>query len=275
MNINRVVKYGFLVLFTVWIAVSIIGCAVQRMFVWPMSEEETVDRPVPPNAELVWIGDEKQRVEGWFFTAAGIDEGEQAPAVIFFHGNNEVMDHCLEFAEMYPKHGISVLLVEYRGYGRSDGAPGREAVRKDMIGFYDWLIGRNDVDRSKIVFHGRSIGGAVAADLSQHRKPSAMILTSTFTSMEYMFWRFGIPGVITEDKYRTDDVVKSADIPILVMHGKRDNIIPVSDGRELGSLGSDTTYIEYDANHDLPTDWAVFERDILGFLKKSNIAGGN
>lgn len=254
-------------LFLVYASIVFIGCATQRNFVWPMSAEEPVDRPVPLGAECIWIESQTgSRVEGWLFKTPLASKEKPKPAIIFFHGNNEVMDHCLEYAETYPSKGFSFLLVEYRGYGRSTGIPDRENIRKDMMRFYDELISRDFVDASKIIFHGRSIGGAVAADLSRHRKPAAMILVATFTSMESMFWRYGIPGFIASDKYRTFDILKTSDFPILVMHGKRDNIIPVSNGRKLGTSTDKTRYIEYDANHDLPTNWEVFEQDLTDFL---------
>lgn len=245
-----------------------------------MSVEESVDRPVPPNAELVWAEAKDNKVEGWFFSGSrNVTTPKRMPLVIFFHGNNEVMDHCLEFPEMYQRHGISVLLVEYRGYGRSEGTPSKEAILSDMVKFYDWAVMRPDVDTNKIIFQGRSIGGAVAADLSTQREPSAMIISSTFTSMEVMFWRFGIPGFVADDKYRTEDILRNADFPLLVMHGSRDNIIPVSDGRELGRLGRNTQYIEYDANHDLPVDWSAYETHLINFLNKYSLneqdRGGN
>lgn len=235
-----------------------------------MSAEETVGRPVPPTAQLVWIEDAEAqtRVEGWLFP---VDSETAAPAIIFFHGNNEVIDHCLEFPETYARHGIATLLVEYRGYGRSTGNPGREAIRADMIRFYDWLVQQPGIDPERIVFQGRSIGGAVAADLTEHRAPVALMLSSTFTTMEGMYWRFGVPGFIAADKYRTADVLAEADFPVLVMHGERDNIIPISHGRKLGTLGNETTYIEYDANHDLPVHWPTYEADLLNFLKAHGI----
>ncbi len=255
----------------IWLLLTVTGCNIQRSFVWPMSAEEVVDRPVPPNATLVWVNSGDSQVEAWFFPAPDNLDGKKHPAVMFFHGNNEVIDHCLEFAERYAANGISTMLVEYRGYGRSTGTPAMQLIRSDMIAFYDWLAKQPLVDSEKIVFHGRSIGGAVAADLSQHRKPAAMILSSTFTSMEVMFWRFGVPGFIVEDKYRTEDVMRDAEFPVLVQHGTRDDIIPVKDGRELGSLGKQTKYIEYDANHDLPTNWSTFEAHIIEFLAEYRI----
>lgn len=239
-----------------YLGLIVVGAYFQRDIIWPMSVEEEVDRPVPPDAEVVWkpvAGEEGDGVEAWFFPAHTTGDAP-APAVMFFHGNNEVMDHCLEFAERYPANGMAVLLVEYRGYGRSNGRPSMENVGEDMRFFYDWLASRPEVDPQRIFFHGRSIGGAVAAELATARPPAALVLQATFTSMAAMFQRYGVPGFIVADPYDTEAVLASADFPVLVLHGSRDNIIPVNHGRQLGKSGRRTTYREYDANHDLPVD---------------------
>ena len=184
----RYIKIFFALLAIFYGLVVTVGCVSQKAFVWPMSAEEAVDQPVPPEARLVWVETEKgEKVEGWFFPGSDLSLNNNGPALIFFHGNNEIIDHCLEFAEVYPPWGISVLLVEYRGYGRSGGEPSREGIRSDMMKFYDWLTRQPEVDPEHIIFQGRSLGGAVAADFSTFRKPRAMILVSTFTSMEVMF----------------------------------------------------------------------------------------
>lgn len=107
-------KKGTLLLFSLaacYAVVIVTGYAIQRQIVWPMSAEEPVDRPVPPNAELVWVENEDgSRVEGWLFRPKPLTKGS-VPAVVFFHGNNEVIDHCLEFAERYPANGYAVLTM--------------------------------------------------------------------------------------------------------------------------------------------------------------------
>ncbi len=272
---KKLLRYGVIAFGCLYALVCVLGCVSQRSVVWPMSMEEEVDRPVPPGARLTWATTEEgDLVEGWLFLGEGVSVERPGPALVFFHGNNELIDHCLEFAEVYPKWGLSVMLVEYRGYGRSGGKPSREGVRSDMIQFYNWLVDQPEVDADRIVFQGRSLGGAVAADLAGEVAPAALILVSTFTSMEVMFWRFGIPGFMASDKYRTESLMETFSFPVLVIHGNRDNIVPVGHGRELGSLGADTQYIEYDANHDLPTDWDRFQTDIQRFLREKGILGG-
>ncbi|MEE9294237.1 MAG: alpha/beta fold hydrolase [Phycisphaerae bacterium] len=194
-----------------------------------------------------------ERVEAWFIPAPGCNEDRPAPVVVFFHGNAELIDFQDDVVRGYHRLGFSVLLPEYRGFGRSGGKPSQDAVRADAVRFLDAVKQRPDVDASWIVFHGRSLGGALAADLATQRKPAALILQSTFTSMTAMARRFLVPGFITRQPFRTDRVLKSLDVPVLIFHGTGDSVIPVSHGRRLAKLARNAGYVEYRCGHnDLP-----------------------
>ncbi len=190
------------------------------------------------------------QVEGWFMPVASATTETPAPAVIFFHGNGEIIDYLDDIVAGYHRLGYSVLLPEYRGYGRSDGKPSQRAICSDARRFYDALTQRPDVDASRIVFHGRSLGGGVAAQLALERKPAALILQSVFKSVASMAWRVGAPPFLVRHPFYTDRAVAQLNVPILIFHGTRDEIIPVSHGRRLRRLAPHAVYIEYDAGHN-------------------------
>src|SRR5688572_30832441 len=108
-------------------------------------------------------------VEGWFLPAYGVAAGRPGPAVIFAHGNAEIIDPYALELEPYRRMGVSVLLPEFRGYGRSGGEPSEEGITDDFVAFHDLLAARPDVDPSRIVFHGRSLGGGVVCALAARR----------------------------------------------------------------------------------------------------------
>jgi len=189
-------------------------------------------------------------------TEAGADSPKRAPVVVFCHGNAEIIDHQDLIVRGYQRLGVSVLLAEYRGYGRSDGLPSQQGIRKDLMNFYDQISKRPDVDKHRIFFHGRSLGGAVATDLSTMRKPAALITESVFSSIVAMSYRYLAPGILVKHPYRNDRVIvdPASDFPLLMFHGTGDKIVSVRQGRKLRNLanraGRDLTYIEYPAGHN-------------------------
>ena len=231
-----------------------------------------------PSAETLTVELESgESVYAWFIPAPDLEPGERAPVVMYFHGNTEIIDELVDFVIGYHRLGCSVLLPEYRGYGRAGGKPSQKGIRTDCVKFYDALVSRENVDRARIAFHGRSLGGAVAADLAAHRQPAALILQSTFTSVADMArqrFLIPIPGFLIRHPYRTEDVVADLDSSVLVLHGSSDLVIPVNHGRRLGQLARHGTYVEYDCGHNNlpPTGLRTDYRDrIESFLIESGV----
>ena len=189
-------------------------------------------------------------VEAWFSPTLAASPDNPAPAVIFCHGNAEIIDQHAAMVAGYRKLGCSVLLPEYRGYGRCAGTPSEKGIVADVIRFHDLLAEREDVDASRIIIHGRSLGGGVAAQLAARRTPAVLILESTFTSVAIMAHRYLVPTFIARHPFRTDHVIPELDVPILIFHGTRDRIIPVKHGRQLRDLTPGARYIEYDCGHN-------------------------
>lgn len=239
----------------------------------------------PPREQLTWAAqairlevgiDDGGRVEAWFLPAPGANPEHPAPVAVFFHGNAELIDDMSWFVRKYHALGCSVLLPEYRGYGRSAGTPSEEAIVADAARFYDLMIQRPDVDRRRIVFHGRSLGGGVAAQAAARRKPAALILESTFTSVAVMAHNYFAPMCLARNPFRTDRVLPELDIPVFVAHGTLDAVIPVEHGRQLGKLAKQGAYVEYTCGHDdLPPPGQETEhwRQIADFLAHAGVTG--
>ncbi len=182
------------------------------------------------------------------FIPAGGDG--RSPAVVFFHGNAETVDDQAWIVERYRRLGWAILLPEYRGYGRADGHPSEQGLVADAVAFYDRLAARADVDARRIVFHGRSLGGGVAVQVADRRRPAAMILQSTFSSMAAMSYRYGVPQFVCREPYRSDAVLPRLEVPVFIAHGTEDGIIPVDHGRRLNELARDSTFVTFECGHN-------------------------
>ena len=206
--------------------------------------------------------------------AARAPEVTRHPAVVFFHGNAEIIDYQSIVIEGYHKLGCSILLPEYRGYGRSDGTPTEESIVDDALQFYDLLVQRADVDPDRVVVHGRSLGGGPAAQLAARRKASALILQSTFRDVSSWVSLFGFPSESTGRMFQTEHALHSIDCPVLIAHGSRDNLVPVEHARALRKASPGSTYVEYDCMHnDFPGigNGEDFWRRTKDFLRNAGV----
>ena len=235
--------------------------------------------PPPPQSirpvdglEKVWLATESGKIEAWFIPSGEMTSASPQPVVIFGHGNGEIIDYWPEELGKFARMGIAVLLVEYPGYGRSAGSPSEKSVTQTFVAAHDWLTERKDIDKSRIVLFGRSLGGGAVCALARHRSSAAMILMSTFTSTKSFAKNYLVPSILVRDPFDNLSVVKNYQGPLLIIHGEHDTIIPYSHGKSLHAAAKRGEMITYNAGHnDCPPEWRVFWKDVEGFLRKNGI----
>jgi hypothetical protein len=233
--------------------------------------------PKPADAESLWIDAAPGvRVEAWFLPGAGPTPEKPGPLVVFAHGNAELIDDGPPFLQTYREWGLSVLLVEYRGFGRSGGTPTEAGIVADFAAFLERIRARPEVDPAKIVYHGRSIGGAVLAQLAVRRPPAALILESTPDSIAGMAARYGAPPWLVRSPFRTDLAVARIEAPILLLHGAADDIIPPSHSRRLAKrAGGKAKLVEAPGGHnDFPRDPEAYWWTIRAFIEPLTAPAG-
>ncbi len=244
------------------------GCAVQRSVLFPRHATRQAADPGRgfPTLEINWLETDEGKVETWFVPAPM--SPTPSPLVIFCHGNAELIDQQAAIAHGYHKLGCHVLLIEYRGYGRSAGAPAQQKLTNDFVKAYDQAVQRPDVDGARIVFHGRSVGTGVACALAAKRRPAALILRSPFRSVASMAIQFGILRPFVLDPFDNEAVLKKLDAPVLIMHGDQDRVIPPSHGQRLGQLSKNATFIAYEGfgHNDFPVQSPRHWQDLKAFL---------
>jgi fermentation-respiration switch protein FrsA (DUF1100 family) len=234
---------------------------------------------VKPNAEAGVRGLQKLsiliregEVEAWFLPAHGAETGRTAPLVIFAHGNGELIEDWPEMLDPYRRMGLHVLLPEYRGYGRSAGSPSEKAIVEDFVRFHDLACARPDVDPRRIVLHGRSLGGGVVCALAAQRRPAALVLESTFTSVPDVARKWRVPKSLISDRFDSASVVKSLDVPILIFHGTRDRVVPFAHGLGLSQCARRAKLVRYDCDHnDLPRRKDGFWSELTRFLDEERL----
>jgi fermentation-respiration switch protein FrsA (DUF1100 family) len=137
---------------------------------------------------------------------------------------------------------------------------------------FDTLAVQPEVDPGRIVAYGRSLGSGAAAVLARERSVPALILQSAFTSTRAFARRYLLPGFLVRDRFEVLDAVRAFSGPSLVIHGERDEVIPVSHGRALAAAASDATLVLHSCGHnDCPPDWGAHVESVIRFLRAEGI----
>jgi len=170
-------------------------------------------------------------LHGWYVYA-----DNSRGTVLFLHGNAGNISHRLDSIAIFHELGLDTFIIDYRGYGQSEGKPGEEGTYRDAEAAWEYLVTERGEDPARIVVFGRSIGGAVATWLATKYKPAALIVESSFTSaveMAARLYPFMPVRLISRLRYPVIDFVANITCPVLIVHSRDDEIIPFAMGEAL------------------------------------------
>jgi pimeloyl-ACP methyl ester carboxylesterase len=225
-------------------------------------------QPRGPGIEVLRVAAAGATIESLFLPASDGAVGPK-PLVILAHGNSALIDDWLTDLDGFRQRGVGVLLVEYPGYGRSTGTPSEASIRAALDSAYDRIIADARVDASRIIGFGQSFGGAAICLLAQDRPLRALILMSTFASLDVL----QPGGGAIRDHYNSVQTMSHYSGPVLVIHGRNDPRIPWQQGQRLAAAAQHSTFKLYDCAHDCWHDQQLpFWHDATPFLAQAGIA---
>jgi uncharacterized protein len=154
--------------------------------------------------------------------------------LIFNHGNGGNISHRLDKLQVFHDLGLNVLLYDYRGYGKSEGAPDEKGLYADVQAAYDFVVNDKKIPVGEIVAYGESLGGPVASHLAANNDVKALILDSTFTNLKAMA-RLRAPLLVelVQSKFDTLADVAKVNAPTLVLHSPDDDVVPYAQGKQM------------------------------------------
>jgi len=173
--------------------------------------------------------------------------------ILFLHGNAGSLENRIHKINHFKDMKVNFLIIAWRGFSGNKGKPTEKGLYEDARSAVAWLKSKNIKERN-IIIYGESLGTAVAVEIAQNRNFAGIILESPFTSMtdagknKYPFLPIKL---LLKDKYESDKKIKNINIPILIMHGKVDKIVPFNMGRKMYELANKPKYFyfsDYD-NH--------------------------
>ena len=225
-----------------WIAVIAVLAFILTRYVerhnlyFPMKELEGDPGLIGlPFEEAYFETSDNVRLYGWFLPASGAKY-----TVIFCHGNAGNISHRLEKIAILHNLGLSVFIFDYRGYGKSEGAPSEQGLYRDADAACAYLVERRGIPEGRIILYGESLGGGVAIHAAQNRGLKAVITEEAFSSVRDMaglVYPF-IPRFMVANKFDSLSKIKNVTCPKLIIHSTNDEIVPFSLGERLYNAAS-------------------------------------
>ncbi len=169
-------------------------------------------------------------LHGWFVV------GQSSQVLLFFHGNAGNISHRLDSIRQFLDLGFSVLIIDYRGYGQSEGRTTETGIYRDADAAWRYLIEGRGIAASDIVVFGRSLGASVASRLAAQHQPLALIVESSFTSVPEIaqdLYPWLPARWLSRLSHATRDFVRDVWCPVLVVHSRDDEIIPFHHGEAI------------------------------------------
>ncbi|MEH2424735.1 MAG: alpha/beta fold hydrolase [Nostoc sp.] len=170
-----------------------------------------------------------EHIHGWWIEA----KQPNAKVLLYLHGNGINIGANIAHANRFHQLGFSVLLIDYRGYGRSEGMfPNEKRVYEDAVTAWNYLVQQQKIPPSQIFLYGHSLGGAIAIDLAvKHPQAAGLIVESSFTSIRdlityrNMFWMFPVDLILTQ-RFNSIKKLPNLKMPVLFIHGAADSTVP-------------------------------------------------
>lgn len=263
--------YSYMISFLIVYALAVLVMfQMQRSFIYFPGFTQLTPRDVGASGmEVISVqpADMSSTISGWYQPPAD----PQKPVIIYYHGNAMTIPQAFPRVKPFADAGYGVLLAEYRGYNGNPGKPKESGLYADADAYTKWLKTAAGIPESRLVFYGLSLGSGVAVEQAlKNPDAAAVILEAPYTSLVDVARRsyFFLPvDFLMRDRYHSARRIGRMDIPLLILHGGRDRVVPVSHGKKLYALAREpkTIKIYPAATHiDLPEYGAI--SDALAFL---------
>lgn len=242
----------------------------------PVRYDGGVEWTLPPNGEDVWINVvNTQRIHGWFLKSPA----QPATAtVLYCHGNGGNLTNVAWIGGELAKNGFDSLLIDYRGYGRSDGdATDEWALDADGEAAYNYLVQQRGVKPETLVLYGLSLGTTVVTDVASRKPCGALVIESGLSSASDM-GEYSLPMLphwlhfLAKNRFESARKIAHVRCPVLVTHGTNDQTIPVAQGRKLYAAAKEPKrlILIQNGSHNLAGEGGeVYLNRIVSFLREA------
>ena len=221
----------------------------QRNLLYHPSENNYQNDKIQFNYDEIFIKvDEEIQLKSWIIKK----DFKKFKTLVIFHGNaGHLSNRIYKLNELY-KLDINILLISWRGFSGNKGSPTENNLYADAKASIRWL-NEEGVNNNQIILYGESLGTGVAVEVGKENNFNSIILESPFTSIENsakIYYPYLPVRLLLKDRYDSINKIKMINTPILIMHGKKDDIVPFSMGKELFEKANSPKYSYFTADDD-------------------------
>ena len=227
----------YLLLTLSWLLVAYIVIVVfvyfyQRNLLYHPSENNYQDAKIEFDYEEIFIKvDDEIKLKSWIVKK----DFKKFKTLVLFHGNAGHLSNRIYKINELNKLNINILLISWRGFSGNKGSPTEKNLYQDAKAAIKWL-NEQKIENEQIILYGESLGSGVAIEIAKKNNFNGIILESPFTSIENsakIYYPYLPVKLLLKDKYDSISKIKMINIPILIMHGKKDDVVPFAMGKEL------------------------------------------
>ena len=259
-------KYLYLALSSIILAYIIIVLFTylyQRKLLYHPSENNYTGDEIQFEYKEVFIEVDKDlKLKSWFLEK----DVKKHKTILYFHGNaGDLTNRVHKLNELY-KLDVNILIISWRGFSGNPGKPTEENLYNDARKSIEWL-NQAGIGNKNIILYGESLGTGVATELAQSNSFHGIVLESPFTSIAdaaKIYYPYLPVNLLLKDRYDSIKKIKNIKIPILIMHGKKDNIVPFFMGEKLYQMANEPKYKYFSEEDDHMME---FNDDLLNALK--------
>ena len=233
---NNIFIKSFFLLILIYFAITVVVYLFQRKLLYHPFSPQITGKGLIHNFETInFKTSDNFELKGWFHL-----KNSNKKTILFLHGNAGNLDNRIDKLNFLGNMDINFLIISWRGYSGNPGNPSETGLYKDALGGIEWL-NKKGISNDRIILYGESLGTAIATEVAQNENFAGIILEAPFTSMVDMGQKiypiFPVKFLL-KDKYESKNKIKNIKSPILVLHGRKDKIVPFYMGEKIFEMAN-------------------------------------
>ena len=233
---NNIFIKSFFLLILIYFVITVVVYFFQRKLLYHPFSPQITGKGLIHNFETInFKTSDNFELKGWFHL-----KNFNKKTILFLHGNAGNLDNRIDKLNFLGNMDINFLIISWRGYSGNPGNPSETGLYKDALGGIEWL-NKKGISNDRIILYGESLGTAITTEVAQNENFAGIILEAPFTSMVDMGQKiypiFPVKFLL-KDKYESKNKIKNIKSPILVLHGRKDKIVPFYMGEKIFEMAN-------------------------------------